>query len=87
MANVSSYLFDNMSRIGNDACSQDQNTIQNMNACDYTLQNFFASDCTMRKPIDLAISQPGVNYSGGHQVGAGGCNIDDNSNFTYIDNF
>jgi len=80
MANVSSYLFDNMSRIGNDACSQDQNSIQNMNACDYTLQNFFASDCTMRKPIDLAISQPGVNYSGGHQVGAGGCNIDDNSN-------
>jgi hypothetical protein len=44
------------------------------------LQNYFASDCTMKKPIDLATSQPGIFYNGGFNVGAGGCNINDSSN-------
>jgi hypothetical protein len=82
MANVSSYTFENMSRIGNDNCYLDQETIQNANSCNYLLQNFFASDCSMKKPIDLATSQAGVFYNGGHNSGAGGCNIDDNSNLT-----
>jgi hypothetical protein len=43
------------------------------------LQNFFAADCNMVRPIDFATSQPGVNFTGGFQVGAGGCNIDTNS--------
>jgi hypothetical protein len=80
MANVSSYTFDNMSRIGNDNCYLDQESIQNINACNYLLQNYFASDCSMKKPIDLATSQPGIFYNGGYNSGAGGCNIDDNSN-------
>ena len=80
MANVSSYTFDNMSRIGNDPCYLDQESIQNMSACNYLLQNYFASDCSMKKPIDLATSQPGIFYQGGYNSGAGGCNIDDNSN-------
>lgn len=80
MANVSSYTFDNMSRIGNDNCYLDQESIQNMSACNYLLQNYFASDCSMKRPIDLATSQPGIFYTGGHNSGAGGCNIDDNSN-------
>jgi hypothetical protein len=79
MANVSSYTFDNMSRIGNDNCYLDQESIQNINACNYLLQNYFASDCSMKKPIDLATSQPGIFYNGGYNTGAGGCNIDDNS--------
>jgi len=33
----------------------------------------------MQNPIGLAVMQPGINYTGGHNVGAGGCNIDDNS--------
>ena len=80
MANVSSYTFDNMSRIGNDSCYLDQESIQNINACNYLLQNYFASDCSMKRPIDLATSQPGIFYNGGYNTGAGGCNIDDNSN-------
>lgn len=79
MANVSGYTFENISRIGSDACSQDINTLQNVEASNYMLQNYFASDCSMKKPISLATTQPGVFYNGGYNVGAGGCNIDDSS--------
>ena len=79
MANVSSYTFDNLSRIGNDNCSIDQTSIQNVASCNYMTQNYFASDCSMKKPIDLATTQPGIMYNGGHNTGAGGCNIDTNS--------
>ena len=79
MANVSSYTFDNMSRIGLDACNKSQTDIQNVASCNYTLQNYFASDCTMKKPIDLAVTQPGIMYNGGYNSGAGGCNIDTSS--------
>jgi hypothetical protein len=79
MANISSYTFDNMSRIGNDNCTLDQNTIQNVNSCNYLLQNYFADDCSMKNPINLATTQPCVFYSGGYGLGAGGCNVDDSS--------
>jgi hypothetical protein len=42
-------------------------------------QNYFSSDCSMKNPIALATTQPGVMYNGGYNSGAGGCNIDDNS--------
>ena len=79
MATYSGYTFDNMSRIGMDSCCIDQTSIQNMSHANYMLQNYFASDCTMKKPIDLATSQPGIMYNGGYNSGAGGCNIDTNS--------
>lgn len=80
MSYVSNYTFDNISRIGNDNCNIDQNSIQNTQAANYLLQNYFAADCSMKNPISLATTQPGVMYNGGHNVGAGGCNIDDSSN-------
>lgn len=79
MANVSGYTFENMSRIGNDSCCVDQDTVQSIGYCNYMLQNYFASDCSMKKPIDLATTQPCINYKGGYNVGSGGCNIDQNS--------
>ena len=79
MSFVSGFTFDNMSRIGNDSCNLDQTQIQNVNASNYLLQNFFSNDCTMKKPIELATMQPGIQYSGGHGSGAGGCNIDTSS--------
>jgi len=79
MATYSGYTFDNMSRIGLDECCVSQDTIQNAAACNYMTQNYFASDCTMKRPIDLATTQPGVMFTGGHNVGAGGCNINDSS--------
>jgi hypothetical protein len=80
MSYVSNYTFDNISRIGNDNCNIDQNSIQNTQAANYMLQNYFAADCSMKNPISLATTQPGVMYNGGYNVGAGGCNIDDSSN-------
>ena len=79
MANTYSYTFDQTSRIGNDECSISQTDIQNVASCNYLTQNFFASDCSMRNPIELATSQPGVMYNGGYNSGAGGCNIDESS--------
>lgn len=79
MAYVYNYTFDNLSRIGNDACTQDQNTIQNINASNYLLQNYFINDCSMKQPIALATTQPGIMYNGGNGSGAGGCNIDSSS--------
>jgi hypothetical protein len=79
MATYSGYTFNNLSRIGLDSCCVDQNTIQDVASCNYMTQNFFASDCSMKKPIDLATTQPGIMYNGGFTVGAGGCNINDSS--------
>ena len=75
----SNYAFDNLSRIGLDACSLSQESIQNVHACNYMTQNFFASESTMRRPIDFATSQPGINYTGGHGSGPGGSNINQSS--------
>ena len=80
MANVYGYTFDNMSRIGIDSCCQSQDDLQNVGYSNYMLQNYFASDCSMKKPRELATSQPGIMYNGGYQVGTGGCNINDSSN-------
>ena len=79
MAFVTNYTFDNMSRIGNDVCNQDQNAIQNINQANYLLQNYFAGDCSMRQPISLATTQPGINYNGPSSVGSGGCVVDESS--------
>jgi hypothetical protein len=84
MANVSGYTFDNMSRIGLDKCNVSQTDIQNVASCNYTTQNFFASDCSMKNPISLATSQPGIMYNGGYNSGAGGCNIDNSSKLLII---
>jgi hypothetical protein len=79
MATYSGYTFNNLSRIGLDECNLSQTDIQNIASCNYSTQNYFASDCSMRKPIDLATQQPGIMYNGGYQVGAGGCNVNDSS--------
>jgi hypothetical protein len=79
MANVSGYTFQNMSRIGLDDCNKSQTDIQNVASCNYMTQNYFSSDCSMKNPINLATSQPGIMYNGGYNSGAGGCNIDDSS--------
>lgn len=71
--------FDNATRIGSDATDLSTRTLQNMASSTYMLNNFFSQDCNMTRPIELATSQPNVFFKGGNQVGAGGCNIDKNS--------
>jgi len=70
--------FANTSRIENDLCSRDQRSLQNVQSCNYHLQNYFLKDCGMAKPIQFATSQPAVNYKGGY-LGAGGCNVTESS--------
>ena len=79
MANTYSYTFENMTRIGGDHCALDQESIQNINSCNYLLQNYFADDCTMSRPISLATNQPGVFFNGPSSVGSGGCAVDASS--------
>lgn len=82
MAFVTNFNFDNLSRIGNDRCFQDQETIQNVQSCNYNLQNYFGNDCTMKQAYAISTMQPGVILNGGHGSGAGGCNIDQSSKLT-----
>jgi len=62
MAYVNSYTFDNLSRIGNDSSDMSQRNVQNLNAANYSLNNFFSTDCQMERPIQFATSQPNVFY-------------------------
>jgi len=79
MAHVSNYTFDYMSRVGNDQCCIDQNSLQNSQACTYLLQNYFSKDCSMKNAKALATAQPCINYSGSHGLGVGGCNVQTSS--------
>ena len=79
MASFSDYKFHNMSRIGDDKCAMSQRNVQNVEAGNYMLQNYFSADCAMRNGISLALTQPAINFTGAHQTGVGGCNIDENS--------
>ena len=83
MAFVTNYNFDNLSRIGNDSFFQYQNTIQNLRYANYNLENYFAKDCTMKIPIHVATSQPGIMYNGTSPVGSGGCVVDDSSKLLF----
>ena len=79
MADLSSYTFDNMARIGNDNCCIDQKSIQNVASCNYNLQNYFLSDNCEQKAKKFATTQPGIFYNAGFNSGANGCNIDESS--------
>jgi hypothetical protein len=78
MATVYDYTFYQTSRIGDDQCDLSQRNIQNINSCNYMLDNYFP-DCPMNNAMAFATSQPAIIPHGSHQVGINGCNIDDNS--------
>lgn len=82
MANVSDYMFNNLTRIGNDTCDQSEENLQNIRQANYMLTNYYSTDCMMKKGMQTALMQPNINYKGTHQVGFGGCNINTNSALT-----
>jgi len=84
MASVYDYTFNNNTRLGDDKCDISQRNIQNSHAATYMLDNFRPA-CPMANAIDFATSQPNVNFSGSHQVGINGCNIDENSELKMVD--
>lgn len=79
MAFRKDYVFNSMNGLGSDNCYTNQRNLQNMNSSTYATQNFFANDTTMKNGLNLALSQPNINYSGSHQTDIGGHNIDYNS--------
>jgi len=79
MASVQDYTFNNMSRIGNDNCDLSQRNLQSTKNANYLLTNFGASDCLMKNSIDLALTQPNINFSGTKQMALEGCNVDTSS--------
>lgn len=78
MASVYDYTFNNLTRLGSDECDKSQRNVQNANASNYML-NQFRPECPMKSSFELALSQPNVNYRGSHQMGIGGCNVDESS--------
>jgi len=78
MSQVFDYTFNNQTRIGDDSCDLSQSSIQNVNAANYLLTNF-KPECPMTNAVEFATSHPFVNFSGSHQIGIGGCNIDESS--------
>lgn len=85
MTSIYPFTFDNMARIGFDDSSFDQRNIQNMNSANYQLENFYPN-CPLNKAVEFATSQPNVFYSGGHEGGIKGCEIEKNNDlkFTHI---
>lgn len=80
MSDVYSYTFDAITRIDDDPCNLTQRNLQNVQYNTYMTTNYFAKDCGMQQPIAFATSQPNVFFKGGYgPVGAGGCNIQDDS--------
>jgi hypothetical protein len=76
------YIFDSMSRIGNDSPAIDQRNIQNVNNANYNLENYYPS-CPMSKAKDFALTQPYVFYKGSHEGGIKGCEIEANNELKY----
>lgn len=84
MASIYDYTFNKTTRVGDDSCDINERNIQNSHSATYMLSNFRAA-CPMKSAIEFATSQPNVNFTGSHQVGINGCNIDENSELKLVD--
>lgn len=80
MPYINDYVFNGMSGLNDDNCYNTQKNVQNTNSGSYPLTNFFLNDTDMKSGLDLALSQPNINFIGGNQISNRGTNIDDNSN-------
>jgi len=80
MASVYGYTFDSMSRLGEDACYLTERSKQNTHFGSYTLTNYFARNCGLDRPMQVATSQPNIFIKDGFGPGGpGGCNINEDS--------
>ena len=78
MTSTHNYMFDSLTRIGDDPCGISEKDIQNQKHGSYLTQNHWASNCGMKAPINFATSQPNVFYTGGIGV-TEGCTVDNDS--------
>lgn len=77
MSQVVDYVFNNMSRIGNDECTYTQNNLLNSAHSSHTLFNPYNVDCDAA--MNFATKQPQMFPKGTSHVGPRGCNVDDHS--------
>ena len=76
-----SYVFNNLTRWGNDKTAINARDVQNSDIGTYNTTNYFLKHCGMEQPMKLATSQQGILLnSGPGNCDAGGCNIDNDSN-------
>ena len=82
MATTHNYIFNNLSNIADDTCGISERDMQNNEFGSYSTTNYFLKWCGMKTPIDFATQQPNIFYNGGfgNYCGAGGCNINSDSN-------
>lgn len=75
-------LFNQVTSLEQDDCYITERERQNQTFGDYSTNNYFASDCNMRRPMDIATRQPYmfVNKASFSNVGSGGCVVDVDSN-------
>ena len=85
MSTVSNFMFNGMSRSGNDSCSLSQQSIQSAKSSDYMLASFSAG-APMSGVLAKATSQPSVNIKGCNTVGFNGHNVDEYSKLIKGDN-
>jgi len=78
MATTHNYVFDSLSRIGDDVCGISERDMQNQKHGSYLTQNHWSSNCGMKAPINFATSQPNIYYTGGVGV-TEGCTVDNDS--------
>lgn len=78
------HYFNNVDGLRMSNCGMSEQNLQNLNASNYLLKNYRPA-CPMTKAIDLATEYPTMNYTGSHQVGIDGCNINTNSELHITD--
>jgi hypothetical protein len=79
MATISSYMFNNMDRIGNDVTDQSQKNLYNTRFGSYTLSNYF-SQTASDGHVNFATNQPTINFGSTiHGAGLNGSVVDADS--------
>ena len=82
MATISSYMFNNMGRIGSDVTDQTQKNVYNTRFANHTLSNYFSQNVS-DSHVHFATKQPTVMFGGTtHGFGLNGAVVDAESNLT-----
>ena len=77
MSSVYNYMFENLSRLGDDVTTVSEKNQMNTNFGAYATTNYFTNDNCLARPIKTATSQPNVFVMGGkNTVGLNGCAVD-----------
>lgn len=77
MSGAYNYMFDSLSRIGDDVCGITARDLQNNKTETYLTTNYVSKDCGMVGPVGFATKQPNIFFKGGvgSNNGAGGCGV------------